>query len=209
MTREQHTAGLSPLGRVGLAKALSELSMLLHECSSAATDRHLGNCTNQNEVRQEFDGLCSREYFHRMAAVGISISSSSEFMKHWVHATGVPTLTRIPCAAIGHLLTTGKCTLNNKVSGQFYVLSPPPTCGDSSSVGHTHAMLQLKVFAPVAFALLTSTQLLVSAQQCYYPDGSAAPDVPCNSSAPVSACCTSFGFCLCVTTERQMWRVQC
>jgi hypothetical protein len=45
----------------------------------------------------------------------------------------------------------------------------------------------------VLIMLLTT---VVSAQQCYTPDGSASTDVPCNSSAPFSACCTSTGYCL-------------
>lgn len=43
----------------------------------------------------------------------------------------------------------------------------------------------------LAFALRVA-----AAQQCYYPDGTAAIDMPCNSSAPASACCTSYGLCL-------------
>lgn len=32
--------------------------------------------------------------------------------------------------------------------------------------------------------------------QCYYPDGTEAPDTPCNSTAEQSACCGSSAYCL-------------
>ncbi len=55
---------------------------------------------------------------------------------------------------------------------------------------------------------------LADAQTCYYPNGDASTDTPCNSTTQFSACCDAADFCLAnhlcfSSTNLLLWRGSC